>query len=393
MRTAGTIVALAAIATGLLLVSPGAAQTPSPDLAAMALAPSDVGSQARVRKQGYVRVQGGLAYVRTYRFGTARVGRKPLLTLESTIEVAPTAALASRFMRAIPAAFRQLDPDALANDFERASGGIRVTDVRLGKTARLRAGDRTYAKTIRLRTRVGALYVVVAFVQVDRVVATLSFSGLPNAKVGAREAGVLGRALAKRITAGLRPASRSLPTLPGTPIFVGQALGAGPGLWTNAPTSYTYEWRRCDPSGTVCSTIPGATDNTYTLTTSDAGFKVRVRVTARNRHGAASATSAASQLVAGPPANTAPPTISGTIAQGQLLTAVLGTWTGGGLVFTVQWRRCDATGGACTDIANASTQQYALGPADTGFTIRVAVTGRNAAGSATAESAQTTVVP
>ena len=358
----------------------------------MALAPSDLGPRARVLNQGYVRTQGSVAaYVRQYRIGSARVGRKRLLTLDNSIELFPTVARAGQLMRAIPIALRGLDPDALAAEFERASGGIRVTDVRIGKTTRLRAGDRAFAKPIRIVTRVGALHVVLAFVQVDRVIAILRFSGVPKVKVGVPQARVLGRAVARRISAGLRPAVTSPPTLSGTPL-VGQTLTAGTGTWSNQPTRYTYTWGRCDASGANCTAISGATARTYTLTSADAGLTVRVAVTARNRHGSVSAVSAASQAVVGPPANTALPTISGTVAQGQTLTAAPGTWTGSP-TFTYQWRRCDATGGACVDVAGATGQTYLLGAADLGTTIRVAVTGTNAAGSASAVSAQTTAVP
>jgi hypothetical protein len=396
MRTARTIALLAALAGGLLLVSPGAAQTPprgAPDLAAMALAPSDLGRAARIQQQGYVRVRGAVAaYVREYRPGTARVGRKRLLVLQNSVELAPSLAQARRLMRAVPIVFRTLDPDALAAEFERASGGVQVTDVRLGKTARLRAGDRAFAKPIRIQTRrLGALHVVVAFVQVDRVVAFLNFAGLPKVKIGVSHARVLGRALARRMTAGLRPAPTALPAISGTPI-VGQTFTARTGTWINQPTRYTYAWGRCDASGAGCTLIQGATARTYTLTPADAGFTLRVAVTARNRHGSATAISAASPAVVGPPVNTALPTISGTVAQGQTLSAAPGTWSGSP-TFTYQWRRCDAAGGACVDVVGATAATYLLSPADAGFTIRVAVTATNTAGSASAVSAQTTVVP
>jgi hypothetical protein len=394
MRTTRTIALLATLAAGLVLASPAAAQAPprgTPDLAAMALAPSDLGPRARIQLQGYVRPRAAVAsYVREYRIGTARVGRKRLLVLQNSIDLTRTLAQAKALMRAVPIVFRGLDPDALAAEFERSSGGVQVTDVRIGRTAKLRAGDRAFAKPIRITTRLGALHLVVAFVQVDRVVAFLNFAGLPKVKIGIPEGRVLGRALARRISAGLRPAVTSLPTASGTTV-VGQTLTAGTGSWINQPTRYTYAWRRCDASGASCTAIAGATARTYTLTSAEAGLTVRVTVTARNRHGSATAVSAASQAVVGPPVNTALPTISGTVAQGQVLTAVVGTWTGSP-TFTFQWRRCDATGAACVDIATATTQTYVPGPADATFTIRVAVTGTNAAGSATAVSAQTTVV-
>src|SRR5581483_11647622 len=60
--------------------------------------------------------------------------------------------------------------------------------------------------------------------------------------------------------------------------------------------------------------------------------------------------------------------------------------------FTYQWRRCDSAGATCADIAGATAQTYVLQAADIGTTLRVVVTGTNAGGSASATSAQTSLV-
>jgi Calcineurin-like phosphoesterase len=91
-----------------------------------------------------------------------------------------------------------------------------------------------------------------------------------------------------------------------------------------------------------------------------------------------------------PPTNTSPPTISGTAQDGQVLSAEKGTWTGSP-TFTYQWRSCNASGGACTDISGATASAYTVGSADVGSTLRVVVTGTNAGGSTSASSAQSAV--
>jgi hypothetical protein len=92
------------------------------------------------------------------------------------------------------------------------------------------------------------------------------------------------------------------------------------------------------------------------------------------------------------PRNTAVPTVTGTPTAGETLTAAAGAWSGSPTRFAYQWRRCDAVGAGCADIAGATGQTYVVGVADLGSTLRVAVTARNTVASATATSAPTSVV-
>jgi Ca2+-binding RTX toxin-like protein len=59
------------------------------------------------------------------------------------------------------------------------------------------------------------------------------------------------------------------------------------------------------------------------------------------------------------------------------------------MTFTYEWRRCNATGGSCAAIAGATSQSYVVQSTDVGATIVVAVTAKNAAGSATSVSGPT----
>jgi hypothetical protein len=94
------------------------------------------------------------------------------------------------------------------------------------------------------------------------------------------------------------------------------------------------------------------------------------------------------------PANTAAPTISDTTPEtGQTLTANSGTWTGDQpIVFTHQWLRCNAGGQNCVQIPGATSQTYTVQSADVDNTLRVRVTGTNASGASSAESAATSRV-
>ena len=95
---------------------------------------------------------------------------------------------------------------------------------------------------------------------------------------------------------------------------------------------------------------------------------------------------------AAPPANTSPPTISGTAQVGQTLTATNGTWSNAPASFAYQWLRCNGGGNSCASVANGTQQTYTLVGADAGNTMRVRVTATNADGSNSAQSAQTAVV-
>jgi thermitase len=190
------------------------------------------------------------------------------------------------------------------------------------------------------------------------------------------------------------PANTSLPAVSGNAV-AGQTLTTTSGTWTNSPTSYAYQWLRCDTLGASCTSIPGATLSAYTLSAADAGSTVRARVTATNGAGSASATSAQTAVVAGspaPPASTAAPTVTGTALDGQTLQTTNGTWANSPTGYAYAWLRCDSAGESCATIAGATSASYPLTSADVGSAVRSQVTASNAAGQASATSAQTAVV-
>jgi hypothetical protein len=205
----------------------------------------------------------------------------------------------------------------------------------------------------------------------------------------------VGAAAAITSRAAVAPSNSSLPSISGAPTS-GSTLTANPGTWNgSAPITFQYQWQQCDANGGSCQNIAGATNQTYTLRSDDAGDTVRVRVIANNADGSAAATSAPSARIAAgstAPSNTSLPTVTGNLSAGSTLTVNPGTWNGTSLQFTYRWLRCDARGDACADIAGATGQTYQLQRADDGRSIRVRVTARNSGGTTTALSAPSTAV-
>jgi len=192
------------------------------------------------------------------------------------------------------------------------------------------------------------------------------------------------------------PANTTAPTVAGT-AKVGQMLTAGDGTWSNSPTSYAYQWLRCNGGGNSCANVANGTQKTYTLVGADAGSTMRVRVTATNADGSASAQSSQTAAVeaatsSAAPKNTSAPTITGTPKVGQTLTADDGSWSGSPTAYTYAWQRCDADTATCANVVGATGKTYGVRTADLGYRLRVSVTARNAKGSATANSAITTIV-
>src|SRR3954452_5901271 len=110
-------------------------------------------------------------------------------------------------------------------------------------------------------------------------------------------AGIAAVALACATSAlAAAPQTTSAPVITGTPI-VGKTLKTSNGTWKNAPTTFKYQWMRCDSKGNNCASIAGATDQTYTLASSDIGHTMLVLVTASNSDGSQTANSHPTDIV------------------------------------------------------------------------------------------------
>ncbi len=142
---------------------------------------------------------------------------------------------------------------------------------------------------------------------------------------------------------------------------------------------YRYQWQRSDDQGNFAN-IAGATGRTYTLVDADVDQTVRVQVRYTDGQGTSeSVTSDATAAVTN--TNDLPTgsvTISGTVTEGETLTAQTGTLADNdGLPadaagYSYQWQRGDGSGGF-DDIAGATQSTYTLVDADVDQTVRVEV--------------------
>jgi hypothetical protein len=186
----------------------------------------------------------------------------------------------------------------------------------------------------------------------------------------------------------LKPSNTALPTISG-PAESGHLLTVNTGSWEGTPPfSYTYQWKKCNSTGSSCGALSGATSSSYRILSSQVGDTLRAAVTASNAAGSVKAESAATATAtAGPPANTELPAISGTAVEGHTLTTSTGSWAGTEpFSYAFQWQRCNVSGESCSNIAGATGESYSLTAGDIGTTLRSIVTAKDSVGSTSATS-------
>ena len=359
-----------------------------PDPARVVLRSTDLGG-ARVTSQGYYQEQGLLSsYSRT--FTIARAGGTVLALLESDAGVAPSSSEAhddvAAFRRFVATAAGRA---ALARAFQSAdSSGLVISKVRVGAIRPI-SGTSGWDVDLRFKLLKLPAEAHVAMFTANRFLGQLLMLGAPGRSVPHATVVQLAQIMTRRFNAAQPPKNLTPPTIAGVAV-VGQTLTASPGTWANGPTTYRYQWGRCDAQN-ICNDIQGATASRYMLSAADAGSTIRVWVTAANASGARNAVSAATAPVAALPAAVELPAITGTPVVGALLTATTGTWTGAPASYSFGWEICDAQGLNCNAVSGNS-QSWTLTPGDVGFRFVAVVTATNAAGSTTVASQPTAVV-
>jgi hypothetical protein len=176
------------------------------------------------------------------------------------------------------------------------------------------------------------------------------------------------------------PASTSAPVVSGQP-YVGKTLATTSGGWKNSPTSFSYQWVRCDQNGNNCAQIAGATSSKYTIVAADVNHTLAAWVQAANSGGTSGpVTSKTTNPVtpALPPTLVSQPSITGKPLVGEKLLANPGTYSGGAITsYAYEWQRCNPQTVSCTDISGATSQSYTAASSDVGQRLKVIVTARN----------------
>ena len=161
--------------------------------------------------------------------------------------------------------------------------------------------------------------------------------------------------------------------------------------FTSSTTGKCTVGSSTDSGGTSTATVTVLASQTGTCT-------ISANSSSNNSYVAAATVSQSFTLLAG---STAPTTsggtsMSGTVAYGNTLTAVDGTWGDGGVAITAttyQWQSCTPASCTWVNLSGATSSTYLIGLDDVAKQIRVAVTKTNSIGSLTANSAASITVP
>ena len=173
---------------------------------------------------------------------------------------------------------------------------------------------------------------------------------------------------------------------------LGGSVQVDSGKWNKAPTSFIYQWARCNANGRSCSPIAGDSTQSHTIVRRDVAHSLVAIVQARSATTSRAVLSIATTSVAGSaaapaagPSATALPAVAKSVQQGQQLTGSAGTWSGSGTIqYAYQWYRCDAAGAHCKSIHGATKPTYTQVAKDVDHTIGLTVraTDANATSSA-----------
>ena len=208
---------------------------------------------------------------------------------------------------------------------------------------------------------------------------------------------------------------RSMPVAGTAPTFTpseGGAYIATAGTWSGYPADITttYAWLRCGSDGVAasakpanCAVIADATEDSYTPTSQDTSFWLRVMVKATNTAGSTYWVSEAGPQVVGVPGTASGPGLTVQSSVGSVLQGIAARWNTVSSISpaVIAWYRCTDTGTdsftmdvppECTVIDGAITEAYTITADDLGYYLRYGETTVNAEGTSVALSRPTTEI-
>ncbi len=302
-RVTALLLCLTLLALAMAAASSAKSSAGEPNLAAMALTATDLAPGTKVAKQHFVAPMKPAmsTYSRVFKPGT-RLGTKQMLLLESDVSLFADAESASGIVKETmtelrsPSLRRSFGQD-FAKAFVKASH-LKLKRAMTSAPSSFGAGQSSFHVAVTMILSNGVVLTFhFAGIQTDRAMVLLLFMPMPLVKLSLADLARLGQAQDKHLRDAFTIAGVAAPTITGTAMQA-QALTVSDGVWSGAPSSYAYQWSRCDAAGTTCADIPGATTSTYTVAPEDAGATLHASVTAQNSLTTLPATSAATAVVA-----------------------------------------------------------------------------------------------
>ncbi|TMK73894.1 MAG: hypothetical protein E6G50_00650 [Actinobacteria bacterium] len=300
-----TLAAVAAVLAAFPAVTAGAAETPAggPDLGTMALATNDFGPGARIAFQGSKPPPSPAVASYQRIFGPAvRLGGHRLLTVVSTNDGFADGGTASNVFATVESALStsagrtELGNLVLGELNSAAGGALHARLAGVGSLVSVQLGQGAFRILVRVKTRLGTLDIALGGIVLDRALGLVLLVSYPKKHVGAATALLALRKLAPHFQYGFTVRNLTPPTIGGAP-QAGQTLTADPGRWAGAPSSFAFQWSRCDAAGSNCAPIAGAVGQTYVLGTAEIGTRINVTVTAANTVTSQSLAAAATSAV------------------------------------------------------------------------------------------------
>jgi hypothetical protein len=174
------------------------------------------------------------------------------------------------------------------------------------------------------------------------------------------------------------PVVQTLPAITGSPAE-NATLTASPGTWTSTPTSYAYQWQESPDGLTGWSNISGA--NSVTLTATQIGKAIRVRVIATNQNGSSEPaySAAIGPVTTTAPVNAVAPVVTGTVKEGETLSTTSGTWSNSPTGYVYGWQQ-SLNGTSAWESAGSGGASFIVSAGNVGRYLRASVSAVNSAG-------------